>query len=271
MMTILFCITSFVLGAAIGLRLSAARSAASPVNSPVAIAPSVVPAEPPAKPPDDGEASDGIDLPHDYPIRAIFNGKLLKLNYDSVQKDEKKELLKEAKVQPLSDGRMLAKLGNTLYMLDAAGQVRWRYQTYQRIIDFVVAESAGLVYGIADDEVYFILESATGKCLQSEGHNGKAFYVQILPYGSDGCLVIDSLAGYRLDAWLTSLSNPELVGKFSEMADGLIAYRGTKRVWTAYFPPDAELIVKGKYLYAVTKTDAGIYVRKMRVSQLKKH
>lgn len=263
MRAVLFCITSFVLGTALGLRISAAPSAVSPVNPAAIIAPQFIPAEQLAQQPDDREEVEYIDLPQDYPLRAKYNGKRLKLHYNRLRGDEKKGLLKEAKVQPLADGRMLAKLDNTLYMLDAAGQVRWQYKANPRIIDFVIAESAGLVYGIADDNVFFILELATGKCLLSESHNGRTYYSQILPYGKDGCFVIMNTGGYReSDEWTTS----KMV-----VMDSLIAYRGTKWLWWVDFPPDAELIIKGKTYYAVTRTDGGIYVRKVHISQLKKH
>ena len=53
--------------------------------------------------------------------------------------------------------------------------------------------------------------------------------------------------------------------------DGLVAYRGTKWLWAVDFPPDAELIIKGKTYYAVTKTDGDIYVRKVDIARMKKH
>lgn len=271
MMAVLFSVTSFGLGAVTGLRINVARPAAPVASSPVAATPSQTAAPQLALTPDDSEAFDDVDLPPDHPLRTKLNGKRLPLDYAGLAKNQAKQILKDAKVKPLSDGGWLASLGNTLYRLDAKLRIRWRYQAAPPIIDFVIVESSGLIYGIAADEVGFMLEAATGKKLFSEGHNGKAYYSQIVPYGKDGCLIVESLEGYRAGQWHDTQENLEKFGLDDYMSDSVIACRGTKRLWAVDWPPDAELTVKGSALYAVTRTDKSIYVRTLHPSQLKKY
>ena len=180
-------------------------------------------------------------------------------------------MLKNAKMKPLSHGRWLVALDDTLYMLDARWHIRWRYRSHPSIIDFVATESNGFIYGIAEDEVEFILDMTTGKKLWSEGHIGRAFYSQIVPYGKNGCLMIINASEYRVDDWLYTKAKPRKSSLAGFVWDNIIAYRGTDAVWTADWPPDAELLVNGKNFYAVTKTDKSIYVRRIHISRLKKY
>ena len=66
------------------------------------------------------------------------------------------------------------------------------------------------------------------------------------------------MEGYReaLDEWTS--------GKMEMIEpDFVTAWRGTEALWTAEFPPDAELVVNGDRIFAVTKTDERIYVREI--------
>ncbi len=265
MMIMLFSLSSLGLGMVIGLRISLARPAIIFEKSSAMTTPPQTTAPPPALQPDNREEFDCVELPSDHPLRAKLNGKRLPLNYAGLEKDDKKQSLKDAKVEPLADGRLLVGLGDTLYMLDSAFNIQWRYKPNWIIFDFAFVESTGLIYGAAGDSVLFIVEAATGKQLWARGYNGRAGFVQAVPYGRDECLIIHSMAGYResLDEWKNAR-------RFFDR-DGVIAYRGTKRLWAADWPPDAELVVGGDNIYAVTKTDAGIYVRKIRLSRLKKY
>ena len=57
---------------------------------------------------------------------------------------------------------------------------------------------------------------------------------------------------------------------FDLLWDDLTARRVARVKWVAEWPPDAEMVVSGDNIYAVTKTDASIYVRKVQLSRLKK-
>jgi hypothetical protein len=47
------------------------------------------------------------------------------------------------------------------------------------------------------------------------------------------------------------------------MKDGIIAWRGTRELWHRDFPPGAELVVKDKRIFAVTKTKTTVYIKEI--------
>jgi len=207
---------------------------------------------------EDDDSSDFPQLLRDYPLRSQVNGKRLPLAYNKLRKGEERRQMSEAKVVFLSDGRIVAGLGDTLYMLDSDKRVEWKHKCSWILWDFAVVESTGLVYGGAGDGVMFILDASTGRELYHRGQNGKANHTRVLPFGNDVCLVINSMEGYRsaLDEW--SLGKVDMIEP-----DFIVAWRGTEVLWSSEFPPDAELMVKGDKIYAVTKTDKSIYVREI--------
>ena len=118
--------------------------------------------------------------------------------------------------------------------------------------------TTGLVYGSAYDNLMFILDASNGQELYSNGRNGKFAYGQVVPFGKDMCLITDNLEGYRdaLEEWKR--------GKIEMfITDSVAAWRGTEIVLSLEFPPDAELVVRGDKIYAVTKTYKRIYVREI--------
>ena len=209
------------------------------------------------------EATDCDHLPQDHQLRTKLNGNRLPLAYDGLQKGLERSLLTEAKVRFLSDGRVLAGLGETLYMFDARRHVQWKYKPSWILWDFAFVESTGLVYGGAGDGIMFILDGSTGNKLYSHFQNGKADHLQVVPFGADMCLITNSLAGYReaLDEW--AFGRAEMIEP-----DFITAWRGTEALWSSEFPPDAELVVNGVRIFAVTKTDKGIYVREIIPPQM---
>ena len=208
----------------------------------------------------DSEETDCEHLPKDHPLRLKLNGPRLPLRYDGLERGSQERLLRESKVLPLSDGCVLAGLGDTLYMLDAGMHVEWTYTPSWILWDFTVVESTRRVYGTAGDNIMFILDASNGKKLYSNGRNGKAAYGYVVPFGKDMCLISDNFVGYRdaLEGWKIDkwdMIEPE--------PDGITAWRGTQALWSIDFPPDAELVVRGDKIYAVTKTDKSIYVREI--------
>jgi hypothetical protein len=51
------------------------------------------------------------------------------------------------------------------------------------------------------------------------------------------------------------------------MNDGITCWRGTKALWHQDFPPDAELVVNGGKIFAVTKTKTALYLNEIHVPQ----
>jgi hypothetical protein len=199
---------------------------------------------------------DCVHLAQDYSPRSKLNGQRLPLDYKGLEKGEERRLLSDAKVLPLSGGRLLVGLGDTLYMLDGRRRVQWKHRPSWIIWDFAVVESTGLIYGTGGDNVMFILDVDTGRSLYRNGRNGKAAYGQVVPFGKDMCLITDNFVGYR-DGAPTSTETDFVI------PDGITAWRGTEALWTLDFPPDADLVVKSDKIYAVTKTDKRIYVREI--------
>ena len=191
--------------------------------------------------------------PELYEWENRHNGAALPLNYDE---ETLRWGLAEGKVVVTPSGRTLATAGDTLYMLDAGRRrVLWKYTVSQVLFDFAYVEATGLVYATAGDNTMFILDASTGRELYLNSRNGSAGYGVVIPYGEDACLVTDSFGGYRLS----------YVGGYAPMQDGVAAWRGTKMLWHVDVPPDAELQVVGKRIYAVTTTQTRILVREIKV------
>lgn len=269
MIAALFSLMSFGLGTIVGSNTSAAQTvaqsttAAAEVDSPQTAAPQI------ASLPENRDESDCLYLPPDHPLRVKLNGKRLPLNYAGLRKGEEKRLLDGAKVKPLSDGRLLVGLGDTLYMLDTGLHIQWQYKPSWMIGDFAAFEVTGLVYGTAGDNIFFILDGKTGEEKWAESHNGGHGFGETIPFGGDICLVTTDDSHYRIDSWQDSQANLEKYGLDKLMSDTLVAWRGTEKLWTVDFPPDAKLVVNGDNIYAVTQTDESIYVRKMHIPELK--
>lgn len=181
------------------------------------------------------------------------NGAQLPLRYDD---ETLRWGLSEGKVVVTPSGRTLATAGDTLYMLDASRRrVVWKYSVSQIVFDFTYVEATGLVYATAGDNTMFILDASTGRELYFDSRNGSAGYGSVLPYGEDACLVVDSFGFYRMG----------YTGGGSPTQDGVTAWRGTKILWHVDVPPDAELQVVGRRIYAVTNTKTRILVRELKV------
>lgn len=199
----------------------------------------------------------------DYAFRVKMNGHRLNLKY----KPRFESDFADAKVTALSTGRMLVGIGHSLYMLDQNFQVQWKYEVPQMLFDYAIIESTRLIYGTAGDNNFFILDATTGKALHRESRNGSAAYGQVVPFGVDQCLVLDNFWGYRMKMSDSELNDPRW-WTLEVMADGITAWRGTNELWKRDFPPDADLLVKGDKIYAITKTKTSIYIRKIEVPKL---
>lgn len=182
-----------------------------------------------------------------------FNGTKLKLNYGSwALPVDIPSFIQDAKIIPLKTGGLLVNLEDTLYRLDRRSQIVWKYKEAQPIMDFSHVESTSLIYGTAGDNVMFILDATSGKKQHRDSRNGSAAYGVAQNYGSDMCLVTDYFEVYR-----------EKARNVPPMNDGITCWRGEKALWHQEFPPDAQLVVNGNKILAVTKTKTGIYLNEI--------
>jgi hypothetical protein len=245
-LTVVLCVCSFALGvmstSVCWMALAQARNASSAAMA----APVVTP---------DAISQDQDEFPKLSDDRYIskFNGTKLKLNYGSwALPVDIPSFIQAAKILPLKTGGLLVNLEDTLYKLDDKSQVVWKYKEAQPITDYSLVESTGLIYGTAADNVMFILNLTNGKEQHRDSRNGSAAYGVAQDYGSDMCLVTDYFEVYR-----------EKAREIAPMNDGITCWRGEKALWHQEFPPDAQLVVNGNRILAVTKTKTGIFLNEI--------
>ncbi|HKR58164.1 MAG TPA: hypothetical protein VJS64_00420 [Pyrinomonadaceae bacterium] len=190
-----------------------------------------------------------------------FNGTRINLDYDTgVMSGDIPWAVDAAKVVPLKGGDMLVNLGDSLYRLNRQQHVVWRHPTAQTVFDYAYVASTNLVYATAGDNIMFILNATTGKEAFSDSRNGRAAYGVAKEYGDDMCLVTDNFVMYR-----EGFRDKDL----EPIKDGITCWRGTTKLWHQDFPPDAELVVSGKRILAVTKSKQAIYVKEITPPQTK--
>lgn len=159
-----------------------------------------------------------------------------------------------AEVQPIGRRDLLVSYGDALYRLNADLKPAWEYRTAQFVIDFEFIPSRNLIYVTAGDNIMAILNAETGEEIYSNGRNGSAAYGVAKQFGEDTCLVTDNFRMYR------EKFRP---GDGEPMRDGIACWRGNEELWQMDFPPDAELVVDGKRIVAVTKSKDAIYVKEI--------
>lgn len=183
-----------------------------------------------------------------------FNGTRLNLDYSSVQPVELPYAVDGSEIEPTNDGGLLVNFEDTLYRLDRHLRVMWKYRTAQLIIDYTYVESTKLIYGTAGDNVMFVLDANTGKQKAGESRNGSAAYGLTTKFGADKCLVEDYFRTYRERSRASGIE---------PMNDGISCWRGTTKLWEQDFPPDADAVVSGERIFAVTKSKKAIYVKEI--------
>lgn len=239
--------------------ISAANTAAAP--NPAPCGPGVTGGA--ARPAED----EWPQLADDDDWKPRLNGLKLPLDYERgvATREDIPYLVDAAKVVPLPSGHLLINYDDTLYRLDAKGREVWAHGGAQPLIDFAYVEATDLIYGTAGDNVMFILDAATGERLHSDSRNGSAAYGVAVPFGKDQCLVTDNFATYRMK-WRGTDGG----AGHEPLKDGITAWRGTEVLWHGDFPPDAEPLVAGGRLYALTKTRTGIYIKPIAVPETAK-
>jgi hypothetical protein len=191
-----------------------------------------------------------------------FNGTKLKLKYGSWARPvDIPAFIDQAKIVPVGSGGLLVHLENILYRLDEYYRVVWEYKLAQPIFDFALVAPTGLIYGTAGDNVMFILDAGTGRQLYIDSRNGSAAYGEAKNYGEDMCLVTDNFVAYR-EKFRDAGIEP--------MKDNITCWQGETVLWQREFPPDAQLVVEGKRILAVTKTKSSIYVNEIKARPVKR-
>ncbi len=184
-------------------------------------------------------------------------GQRLSLDYAALLKDAGGETLKdaidEAQVTPLASGHVLIGYAGGLYRLNQQGKTVWSYPGLMMLWSYTYVPATNLIYGTAADNVMFILDAATGKERYQISRNGSAGYGKTIPYGTDGCLIIEPRDEYR---------NRQPPGGILVM-DKLEAWRGLKPLWEIEIPPEAEIAVVAGKIFATMKSDKAVYVKEI--------
>jgi hypothetical protein len=184
-------------------------------------------------------------------------GQHLALDYTALLKDAAGETLDDAiagaRVTPLASGHTLISYAGGLFRLDQQGKTIWSYPGLMVLISYTYVPANNLIYGTAVDNFMFILDARSGKELYRISRNGSASYGETIPYGTDGCLIVEPRGEYRerhSSFGLLVMDKPE-------------AWRGLKRLWEIEIPPEAKISVVGGKIFATTKTDNAIYVKEI--------
>lgn len=166
---------------------------------------------------------------------------------------EEDDRIRDVSLMPVPPHRLLATVGDTLYMLDSQQRIIWKWSVGhgENIIDQPFVDSTGTIYGIALDGISFVLDASTGKEKSRDQMMGKAYYTGMKAYRADQYLIVTGLQGYR--------------GYGHEGGDELEAYKGTQRLWKVEFPANAELQVLGERIYAVTRKKGSAVVEEIEV------
>ncbi len=189
-----------------------------------------------------------------------FNGERLDVLESSWAEDpdERLEVINHSEVQPIGENDLLVSYADALYRLNHERRVVWEYRMAQWVIDFELIPSQRLIYVTGGDNLMAILDSRSGNEIYGEGRNGSAAYGVAKQFGDDTCLVTDNFVMYR-EKFRPHGGEP--------MADGVACWRGTNKLWHVDFPPDADLVVSGKRIVAVTKSRSAIYVKEFTPPQ----
>jgi hypothetical protein len=200
-----------------------------------------------------------VFLAEDNKFRVQLNGSKLPVSLADLELED----VSRATIKPAPRGELFLMLGNTLYRLNSQKEIVWTYKEFQVMFDFEFVPATDLIYGTAGDGVMFILDAATGKKLQRDEYNGKAAYGSVKAYKRDECLITSNYAGYR-EHWWEDLT-ADAIRNVPTAKDEITDYRGTKVLWSRDFPPDADLLVDGERILALTKTTKNIYVKEVPV------
>jgi hypothetical protein len=163
--------------------------------------------------------------------------------------------LEQAEFTFVPPDRVLATVGDTLYMLNAKNQVIWK-ETVGDVVGQPFVTPEGFIHVMtAQDKLHLVLDGKTGKilkCIDCHTTAGSSF-IQMLPYTQNQYLVVESSALLRRNK------------EFGNRPDTLTLWQGEKVIWSMSIPPDARIRVAGDKILAVEKHMAGIILREVIV------
>lgn len=154
----------------------------------------------------------------------------------------------------IGDGRMIVSVLDTVYMLDADGKELWKYQNETLRSEPAFNPSTNEVAVVMYDLLAVRLDASTGQVKWKSNAVGRSSYASVAPYGS-GFLVLIDMSGYRnrLDS-----STPDKLEYWGE---------SEKTSWSISFPAQAELVVDGKRIYALSRTQDDLRLKEIHAPE----
>ena len=157
----------------------------------------------------------------------------------------------QAAIPPLavSPDRLLVTVCDALYMLDASGQVLWKWTASVAFTDQPIVDSTGTIYAIGESLLWVALDAETGAEKWRTTACGRADYSQIKSYPNDRYLLLVDMSRYRDPSFPSPGIN-----------DHLFLCKGTEVLQEMAFPPSARLEVWGERILAVTHKETGVEI-----------
>jgi hypothetical protein len=142
---------------------------------------------------------------------------------------------------PLPNARQLITVGDTLYLVNAHGDVAWKWDVGggEDIMDRPYVDTDRNIFGIADEGIVFSLDS-NGKERWRWRMNGSYRWTQLKPYINRQYLIVLDASSYR-----------KYFGYDED--DVLYLCRDHDVISTMRFPRNAKLRVRGSQIFAVVK------------------
>jgi hypothetical protein len=159
----------------------------------------------------------------------------------------------------LSGGRVLINVEDELYLVNDRNEVLWHTPKAELVLE-LIADSRGRVFGIGSDMAQFEVDLNTGKILyfgKPRPTSGRNYFSQIKAYKEGQYLVVESLHEYRLSRI------PGAPKDFDY--DYVTCWQGQRLLWEEKIPEDAELVVSGNKIIAVTKIADGVRLQEIKV------
>lgn len=142
----------------------------------------------------------------------------------------------------LKNRQRLAVVGDSLYMLNARNRILWQWDSGgPPFNDSPFIDSNGIIYLVGQDLLWVAIDSSNGKEKWRGTANGRASYIQLVPYKDDMYFVVVNLEAYRHPP-----ANPD-----TDYMDQIRLCRGNSILWDTVIPNNGTLRVRGERVTVV--------------------
>jgi hypothetical protein len=158
----------------------------------------------------------------------------------------------------LADGRALAAVGDSLYMLDSDNRILWTWTADgPPLTDLPIIDSRGIIYAIGYDLLWVAIDSISGREIWRGTACGGAVYTQIGLIRDDIYFVVVDMGGYR-----EKLAD-------ATIKDELYLCRGNDIMWTRDIPSNSVVAPQDGTLIVTHGSGARARRFRMRIPPLR--